>query len=209
MPPKDIRASRVELPWHEGTPLELIKRIVKNRAKHAREWDDRTRTPYLKEVRMKKRLFIDADVRPTEALLRKKLGSAMDFYTSVLGSSGGYRKEWQYSRGNGWILKVDDMRKALYYLIAFEDGIEISLTVRDSEREGFLNSFEVSTLHPQIRAATKYSEGWALRFEVESAAECKSVLVFLKELMKIRSPKKAEQTHKGDVSGTKKSGSKK
>jgi hypothetical protein len=158
---------------------------------------------------MKKRLFVDADVRPTETLLRKKLGSAMDYYTSILGSSGGYRKEWQYSRGNGWILKVDDMRKALYYLIAFEEGIEISLTVRDNEREGFLNSFEVGTLHPQIRAATKYSEGWALRFEIESAAQCKSVLTFLRELMKIRSMKKTETPSKAKGSGTKKTASKK
>jgi len=42
-----------------------------------------------------------------------------------------------YSRGNGWILKVADMEKALYYLIPLVDGIEISLTIRDSERAYF------------------------------------------------------------------------
>jgi hypothetical protein len=136
---------------------------------------------------MKKRLFTDADVTPTEALLRKQLGKAMDYYMAVVSKSGDYRKQWHYSRGNGWILKVDDMHKALYYLIAFDEGIEISLTVRDGERAAFLQNKEFDALRPQFEKATKYSEGYALRFEVESAEECKSVTKFLSELMAVRS----------------------
>ncbi len=138
---------------------------------------------------MKRRLFVDADTAPTETLLRKQLGKAMDFYTGILQTSRDYRKQWQYSRGNGWILKVDDMRKALYYLIAFDEGIEISLTVRDSERAGFLGNTLFQKLHAELERGTKYPEGYALRFEVESAAECASVAQFLTELMKMRSVK--------------------
>jgi hypothetical protein len=135
---------------------------------------------------MKRRLFTDSNVTPTEALLRKQSESALDYYRSIMGTSGDYRKQWQYSRGNGWILKVDDMRKALYYLIAFEGGIEITLTVRDGERAAFLGNKECESLYPQLEAATKYSEGYALRFEIESPAECKSVMRFLAELKKVR-----------------------
>jgi hypothetical protein len=135
---------------------------------------------------MKRRLFVDASVAPTEDLLRKVGGTAIEYYRPIVATSGDYRKQWQYSRGNGWILKVDDMRKALYYLIAFEDGVEISLTVRDQEREAFLRSKECQSLYPQLEAATKYSEGYALRFEVQDTAECKSVIRFLLELMKVR-----------------------
>jgi len=135
---------------------------------------------------MKRRLFTDAHVIPTEALLRKELGKAMMYYRIIVDTSSDYRKQWQYSRGNGWILKVDDMHKALYYLIAFDQGIEISLTVRDKEREAFLRNKECEKLYAQLEAGTKYSEGYALRFEVESAAECKSVVQFLSELMKVR-----------------------
>ncbi len=135
---------------------------------------------------MKRRLFTDAGVTPTEALLRKHGGSAFEYYRPVVSTSDDYRKQWQYSRGNGWTLKVDDMRKALYYLIAFEDGIEISLTVRDQERAAFLRNKECESLYAQLESATKYPEGYALRFEVESAAECRSVVRFLMELMKVR-----------------------
>ncbi len=136
---------------------------------------------------MKRRLFTDADVTPTDALLRKYLGSAISYYTAIISKSGDYRRQWQYSRGNGWILKVDDMRKALYYLIAFDEGIEISLTVREAERAELLKNEKLEKLSPQLESASKYSEGYALRFGVESSAECQSVIEFLTELMKMRS----------------------
>lgn len=139
---------------------------------------------------MKKRLFTDSGVPPTEALLRRHLGNAAQFYTSVLATSGNYRKQWQYNRGNGWILKVDDTRKALYYLIAFEEGIEISLTVRDSERTAFMRNPGLEKIYPRLEKGTRYSEGYALRFEIENETDCRSTCQFLTELMKLRlSPK--------------------
>jgi Protein of unknown function (DUF3788) len=138
------------------------------------------------EVQMKKRLFIDADTTPTEALLRRQLGNAMEFYSGILQVSGDYRKQWQYSRGNGWLLKVDDMRKALYYLIAFDGGIEISLTVRDSERAELTANPAFESLRGQLDLGTKYPEGYALRFEIENAAACVDVARFLTELIKLR-----------------------
>jgi hypothetical protein len=144
---------------------------------------------------MKRRLFTDASVIPTVALLRRQSESALGYYQNIVGASGDYRKQWQYSRGNGWILKVDDMRKALYYLIAFDEGVEISLTVRNEEREAFLKNKECEKLYPQLEAATKYSEGYALRFEIESPTDCRSVMKFLTELKKVR-PVSAALTEK-------------
>jgi hypothetical protein len=135
---------------------------------------------------MNRRLFTSADVTPTEALLRKQLGSANKYYLAITGKAGAYRKQWHFSRGNGWILKFDDMQKALFYLIAFDEGIEISLTVRENERTDFLRNIELEQLHPQLELGTKYAEGYALRFGIENATDCKSVMLFLDELMKVR-----------------------
>lgn len=136
---------------------------------------------------MKRRLFIDSSVCPTEALLRKALGGAIKFYVGILSKSGAYRRQWQYSRGNGWILKVSDKSKALYYLIPFDEGVEISLTVRENERADFMQNAQLKHLMPQFESATRYSEGYALRFEIESSAECKSVAKFIDELIEMRS----------------------
>jgi hypothetical protein len=136
---------------------------------------------------MNRRLFTDENVTPTETLLRKQLGHGMDYYIRILSKSGEYRKQWNYSRGNGWILKVADIYRALYYLIPVEDGIEISLTIRDGERADFLKNEEFGMLCPQLESAIKYSEGYALRFGIGNSPECKSASKFLAELMMMRS----------------------
>ena len=136
---------------------------------------------------MKRRLFTDPGVVPTENLLREQLGHAMRFYTSIIAASHNYPKQWQHNRGNGWILKVHDSRKALFYLIAFDEGIEISLTVRDVERAHFLKNKELEKVYPRLEAGTKYAEGYALRFEIENETDCKAVSCFLAELIKLRS----------------------
>lgn len=135
---------------------------------------------------MNKRLFTDENVAPTEALLRKQLGQGMDYYIDILSKSSEYRKQWNFSRGNGWILKVADVLKALYYMIPMEDGIEISLTIRDVEREEFLKNVKFGKLCPQLESAKKYSEGYALRFGIGTSPDCKSAAKFLAELMTMR-----------------------
>ena len=137
---------------------------------------------------MKKRLFTDIDVEPSDRLLEKHLGNAMRFYRAIAAISGDYQRRWQFNRGNGWILRAHDTGKALYYLIAFDEGIEISLTVRDSEREDFLKCAGLEESYPQLVAGTKYSGGYALRFEIENDVACGSVSHFLAHLMKTRIP---------------------
>jgi len=137
---------------------------------------------------MKRRLFSDLNVNPTDALLRRQLGSAFQYYEAILNASGGFRRQWQFSRGNGWLLKVDDTRKALYYLVAFEEGVEISLTVRDLERQHFIGSPELDGLRAQFESATKYPEGYALRFGIENSADCDSVAGFIRALRGSTSP---------------------
>ena len=138
--------------------------------------------------RMKKRLFTDIDVEPSDRLLEKHLGDAMRFYRAIAAISGDYQRRWQFNRGNGWILRAHDTGRAFYYLIAFDEGIEISLTVRDSEREDFLKCAALEGSYPQLIAGTKYPGGYALRFEIETDAACESVSHFLAHLMKTRIP---------------------
>jgi hypothetical protein len=136
---------------------------------------------------MKQRLFTDMNESPTEALLRKGLGPAMDYYHGFVSKAADFRRQWQYSRGNGWIMKVDDTRKALFYLTPLQEGLEISLTVRESERDALLKSDALDKLHSQLMSATRYSEGYALRFDVESLDQYRPVMSLLTELIAIRS----------------------
>lgn len=136
---------------------------------------------------MKRRLFIESDVFPSETILRKVSSSAMSYYQDIMSTSMKYLKRWQFNHGNGWILRVDDNRSAIYYLAAFEDGIEISLTVRDQEKADFLENDEIRDIHSQLNLGTKYAGGYALRFPIESVKECSSVQRFLRALFEARS----------------------
>jgi hypothetical protein len=73
-------------------------------------------------------------------------------------------------------------------LIAFDEGIEVSLTIRDSEREDFLKSVGLEMSYPELTSGTKYSGGYALRFEIENEVDCSSASQFLAHLMKTRIP---------------------
>jgi hypothetical protein len=137
---------------------------------------------------MKKRLFTDSETEPTDYLLERHLGKAIHFYRRILSVSGNCRRQWQFNRGNGWILKVHDAYKPLYYLIAFDEGIEISLTVRESEREDILKNGGRDASIPELVEGTKYSGGYALRFEIENEVNCSSVSRFLVILMHTRVP---------------------
>ena len=135
---------------------------------------------------MKRRLFTAADVTPTDALLRRDLGHALDFYRGILAKAAGFRRQWQYSRGNGWILKVDDTHKALCYVIPLQDGIEVSLTLRETERAALLKDPSLHAVHPFLEAATPYPEGFALRFDIESETQYAPVARFITRLVEIR-----------------------
>ena len=135
---------------------------------------------------MKRRLFTDIDVSPTDTPLRKQLGVAFQYYEIMREISGGYRMQWQHTRGNGWLLRVGDMRGALYYLGPFEEGIEISLTVREAERRHLLNWPGHGKLQTELQAATEYPGGYALRFGIESLVDCVSVSELVKELIRQR-----------------------
>jgi hypothetical protein len=128
---------------------------------------------------MRRRIFTDQDISPNDTLLKKQLGTKMSFYMNILAISTGLSKRWQFVKGNGWLLKVDDNNKSLYYLIACDDGIIVNLTVRDIEMDSFRRNEELNDVHNDLNNATKYSGGYAISFEIENNEESIAVSKFL------------------------------
>ena len=132
------------------------------------------------------RVFTDQDITPNDTLLRKHLGKKMEFYMNILDASAGLSKKWQFISGNGWLLKVDDNYKAVYYLIACKDGIIVNLTVRDMEMDSFLHNESLEKVHNELNHATKYSGGYAISFEIKNLEDSRSVANFLSTHIKDR-----------------------
>jgi hypothetical protein len=101
---------------------------------------------------------------PTDANLENALGRSYHFYLELEELTITFKREWKYSKMSGWMKKVFDDKKALFYLIPYFDSFKISLTVRENERIEFLNDQFFNEIHPQLESAKKYSEGFALQF---------------------------------------------
>ena len=113
---------------------------------------------------MEARPFTDKQQMPEETTLRAVLGSRFDDYEQLTVLASSYSQTWNFSKSSGWMLKVFDRKKALFYLIPLNNAFKISLTIRENEREKLLEDAELAGLREKISAAKKYPEGYALQF---------------------------------------------
>ena len=135
---------------------------------------------------MKERPFLDESNKPTEQVMKAMLGSTYAYYSNIIDLVGIYSREWTFSKGSGWMLKIYDRRKALFYLIPYYDGFKISLAIRGNEREAFLDDSKLGLIHDKILLSKKFTEGFALQFEIENMSEFQTVELFIRKLIAMR-----------------------
>lgn len=135
---------------------------------------------------MEQRPFTDKSIHPDEQLLKNVLGKTYRFYTELDNLTATFKKDWNYSKSSGWMQKVHDDKKALYYFIPLNDAFMISLAVREQERDEFLSMKTMAVLHDELKAARKYSEGYALKFHVADAASFSTCLLLISSLAEKR-----------------------
>jgi hypothetical protein len=135
---------------------------------------------------MEKRPFIDPKVKPGEKTLRTELGKAFTFYLKLMDVTGDFRHDWAFSKSSGWMQKIHDKKKALLYLIPLSGALRISLAMRESERSSLIADSSLNGLRSKIVSARKYSEGYALVFDISSANEFKVFDAFIQKLIALR-----------------------
>ena len=132
------------------------------------------------------RPFEDSAQRPTMAALKSTVGRAFDRYESVLGLASAFSQEWNFSKGSGWMLKVHDGKKALFYLIPLTGSFKISMAIREPERAAFLDDPDLASLHDKLASARKFSEGFAVQLDVNDATDSAIVEPFVSKLIAAR-----------------------
>jgi hypothetical protein len=136
--------------------------------------------------KMEERLFLDRSSKPTEPTIQSSMGNAYIYYRKVLDIVTSYSQGWNFTKSSGWMLKVYDQKKALFYLIPLKDGLKISLTIRENERVAFLQDDELKIMHNAIASSRKYMEGFALQFNIEDEKGYDIIEFFLRKLIGIR-----------------------
>ena len=91
-----------------------------------------------------------------------------------------------FSKSGGWMLKIFDRKKAMLYLIPFNNGYKISLAIRENERENLLRDDTLVKIHNQIRLAKKFVEGFALQFEIFNDDDYQIIELFITKLIVFR-----------------------
>jgi hypothetical protein len=132
------------------------------------------------------RPFLDASIKPVELAVAAALGSTHARYRSILELADGFAEEWTFNRSSGWMLKIHDGRKALVYLIPLNDAFRMSLAIREAERDELLREADLAPVHEKLASAKKYSEGFALQFDVDSEMDFGPVESFVGRLISLR-----------------------
>lgn len=135
---------------------------------------------------MEERPFLDKKSKPTEQMLQSAFGETYTYYKNLMDSTDSFSKDWNFSKSSGWMLKVHDKKKALFYLIPLKNEFKISMAIRENERKAFLEDKGLETLHSMIKSTKKYREGYALRFNVANEEEFEILELFIKKLIAFR-----------------------
>jgi hypothetical protein len=135
---------------------------------------------------MDERVFIDHAAHPSEDQLKVILDATYEHFRKLRDLTGQLNHEWRYfSRKSGWVFKVHHHDKALFYLTPLTNKFQIGMTLTDAEKKALLDSVIDDRKKYEIKAATKYPEGYPLRFMVETENELDQVVTVLNILNKI------------------------
>lgn len=135
---------------------------------------------------MEERLFLDKSAKPTQKTMQSALGDTYAYFEELMNITKSFLKDWNFSKSSGWMLKVHDKKKALFYLIPFKNEFKISMAVRENERKIFLEDYELEEIHDAIKSAKQYREGFVLRFKVTDDVGYEILELLIGKLISLR-----------------------
>ncbi len=135
---------------------------------------------------MADRPFVDKTTKPDLESLSKVMGDVFQYYEKLNELTTNFKHTWNYSKGSGWLEKVENKKKALFYLIPLNDSFKISMAIRENEREFIVNDNSLSVYKKIVNEAKKYSEGYNIQFDVANNDEFDIAKQFIEIIIKLR-----------------------
>ena len=132
------------------------------------------------------RAFTDPGQEPTLEAAEAIMADLGTRFRGLLRRTSGLSSVWTFSKGSGWLLKIQDRRKALCYVIPHDRGFVIRGTVRETEREALSQVGGLEPMRPELASARRYAEGYLVQVEVFDADSADLLDRFINELMNLR-----------------------
>lgn len=133
---------------------------------------------------MSKRALIDKSIEPTDEAVKDALQGCYGYYRSLSEVAKQFDTKWTFHKG--WLQKFFDRKKALFYFTPHEGSFNISMTIRENEKDQFLADESLSSFHDQLEGSEKYLEGYAVIFEIDSEGSYRECETFINALINVR-----------------------
>jgi len=134
------------------------------------------------------RPFREKSRKPTASAVAAVLGAAAPHHADLVRMTADFAHDWNHSKASGWMLKVHDGKKALFYVLPLTGCFRVTLTVRPDERTALTKDAALAEMHESLRAAKKYAEGYALRFDIADTASFAGFTTFIRRVIALRNP---------------------
>lgn len=135
---------------------------------------------------MRPNAFTDGEAIPDDISLEKALGPVFRDYTDLMRLCAGWRFAWRHGKSSGWLLKVHDGRKALFWLSPLEGGFRLNFALREKERKTLLSAKLRKTWKADLQGAQKFPEGYAFRIEIVTRPQYKEARKIVSAVMEAR-----------------------
>ncbi len=132
---------------------------------------------------MSERPFKEKSNEPTNEKINEALGAVSEYYHDLNKLTKDFQHTWNHSKSSGWMEKVEDNKKALYYFIPLNDSFILSMAIRENEKEYFESKEGMVKYKDIVSTARKYSEGYNIKFEVENSEQYDFSKEFVKEII--------------------------
>lgn len=125
-------------------------------------------------------IFDDKSKTPNEKSLGRVLKDTKPVWTQIVthleAEYGDIRKEWKhYSKKSGWVVKVIQKKRTLFYLIPHDGYFDLSFIFGDKAVAAAEQSTLPQKMLQQLRDARRYVEGRGLSVPVKSSRALKSI----------------------------------
>jgi hypothetical protein len=132
------------------------------------------------------KIFIDKAAHPTDAQLKSTLGRSFTYFENLQELTRERIQEWKfYNKKSGWIFKVSNKKRSIFYLAPYEKVFLIAMTVNEADRATLLESKIDKEIKSELESAKKYPEGYPLRKHVKTRTDLNSIIKILKILERL------------------------
>jgi hypothetical protein len=131
-------------------------------------------------------VFLDPGRQPTDIELTDTLRQAFPFFSNLRNLTIQKQQEWKfYNKKSGWVFKVRDTKKAVFYLTPLPDKFQIGMALNEKERSSLISSTLCAEYKEILMTARKYQEGYAFHTYVENETDEQHILELLTILNKL------------------------